>query len=98
MAGRRDSRLRHGLGEHLHPVRWRRRRIRHRLPHRLHSMEPATAMPSSSWQGNDEMEPAKGDGWAELQNDGSLEGEICLLNGDNVPFTARRSKISSTAC
>jgi hypothetical protein len=27
------------------------------------------------WQGNDEMEPANGDGWAELQDDGSLEGE-----------------------
>jgi hypothetical protein len=44
------------------------------------------------------MEPAEGDGWAELQHDGSLEGEICLLNGDNVPFIARRSKTSSTAC
>ncbi|MGY4230273.1 hypothetical protein ACVMIH_007634 [Bradyrhizobium sp. USDA 4503] len=36
------------------------------------------------WHGNDEMEPAEGDGWAELQDDGSLEGEI--------------SKTSSTAC
>jgi hypothetical protein len=50
------------------------------------------------WQGNDETEPANGDGWAELQNDGSLEGEICLLNGDDVPFVARRLEISSTAC
>ncbi|WFU57056.1 hypothetical protein QA639_05910 [Bradyrhizobium pachyrhizi] len=50
------------------------------------------------WQGNDEMEPADGHGWAELQNDGSLEGEICLLNGDDIPFIARRSKTSSTAC
>ena len=50
------------------------------------------------WQRNDEMEPAEGDGWAELKDDGSLEGEICLLNGDNIPFIARRSKTSSTAC
>jgi hypothetical protein len=50
------------------------------------------------WQGHDEMEPANGDGWAELQNDGSLEGEICLLNGDDIPFIARRLKTSSTAC
>ncbi|MDP1700970.1 MAG: hypothetical protein Q8L53_08460 [Aestuariivirga sp.] len=50
------------------------------------------------WQGNDEMEPAYGDGWAELQKDGSLEGEICLLNGDDIPFIARRSKTSSTTC
>jgi hypothetical protein len=41
------------------------------------------------------MEPAEGDGWAELQDDGSLEGEICLLNGDDISFIARRSKISS---
>jgi hypothetical protein len=44
------------------------------------------------------MEPASGDGWAELRDDGSLEGEICLLNGDDIPFIARRSKTSSTAC
>lgn len=50
------------------------------------------------WQGNDEMEPASGDGWAELQTDGSLEGEISLLNGDDIPFIASRSKTSSTAC
>ena len=50
------------------------------------------------WHGNDEMEPANGDGWAELHDDGSLEGEICLLNSDNIPFIARRSKTSSTAC
>jgi len=51
-----------------------------------------------SWQGNDEMEPASGDGCAELQDDGSLEGKICLINGDNISFIARRSKTSSTAC
>jgi hypothetical protein len=50
------------------------------------------------WQGNDETEPASGDGWAELQDHGSLEGEICLVNGDVIPFIARRSKTSSTAC
>jgi len=36
------------------------------------------------------MEPASGDGWAELQEDGSLEGEISIRNGDDVPFIARR--------
>jgi len=50
------------------------------------------------WQGNDEMEQTSGDGWAELQDDGSLEGEICLLNGDNIPFIPRRPKTYSTAC
>jgi hypothetical protein len=51
-----------------------------------------------SWEGNDEMEPASGHGWAELQDDGSLEGEISISNGDEIPFIARRSKTSSTAC
>ena len=50
------------------------------------------------WEGNDEMEEACGSGWAELQDDGSLKGEICLVNGDDIPFIARRSKTSSTAC
>jgi putative heme iron utilization protein len=36
------------------------------------------------------MEPASGRGWAELQDDGSLEGEICLDNGDDISFIARR--------
>ena len=50
------------------------------------------------WQGNDEMESANGDGWAELQEDGSLQGEICLDNGDDILFIARRSSTSSTTC
>jgi len=41
------------------------------------------------------MEPANGDGWAELRDDGLLEGEICFLNGDDIPFIARRSEASS---
>lgn len=51
-----------------------------------------------TWEGSDEMEEASGDGWAELQEDGSLQGEINLHNGDDIPFIARRSKTSSTAC
>ena len=51
-----------------------------------------------TWEGNDEMEEASGHGWAELRPDGSLEGEICLDNGDEIPFIARRSATSSTAC
>ena len=31
-----------------------------------------------TWDGNDEMDEAHGDGWAELQPDGSLKGEICF--------------------
>lgn len=36
------------------------------------------------------MEPAGGHGWAELQDDRSLEGEICLNNGDDIAVIARR--------
>jgi hypothetical protein len=50
-----------------------------------------------TWDGNDEMEPASGHGWAETRADGSLQGEICLEGGDNILFVARRSA-SSTAC
>jgi hypothetical protein len=51
-----------------------------------------------TWDGSDEMEPASGHGWAEMQDDGSLEGEICLQGGNDIPFIARRSGTSSTAC
>jgi hypothetical protein len=51
-----------------------------------------------TWSGSDEMEPASGHGWAEKQDDGSLEGEICLDGGDDIPFIARRLATSSTAC
>jgi hypothetical protein len=51
-----------------------------------------------TWDGSDEMEPASGHGWAEMLDDGSLEGEICLERGDDIPFIARRPATSSTAC
>lgn len=51
-----------------------------------------------TWNGSDEMEPATGHGWAEIRDNGSLEGEICLEGGDDIPFIARRSVTSSTAC
>jgi len=50
-----------------------------------------------SWEGNDEMDEAQGDGWAELQPDGSLKGTICFQAGDEAHFIARRTT-SSTAC
>jgi hypothetical protein len=49
------------------------------------------------WDGNDEMDEAQGDGWAELQPDGSLKGAICFHGGDEANFIARRWT-SSTAC
>ncbi len=50
------------------------------------------------WGGADEMDEAHGEGWAELQDDGSLVGEIRFHNGDESGFTARRWPTSSTAC
>ena len=50
------------------------------------------------WDGNDEMDEVRGDGWAELQDDGSLVGEINFHNGDEIRFIARRWPTSSTAC
>ncbi len=49
------------------------------------------------WTGNDEMDEAQGHGWAELQTDGSLKGQICFHGGDEAIFVARRWT-SSTAC
>jgi hypothetical protein len=50
-----------------------------------------------SWTGNDEMDQAQGHGWAELQPDGSLKGQICFQDGDEADFIARR-ETSSTPC
>lgn len=50
-----------------------------------------------SWQGNDEMDEAQGDGWAEIQPDGSIMGQIYFYNGDEADFIARKWT-SSTAC
>jgi hypothetical protein len=49
------------------------------------------------WDGNDEMDDARGDGWAEVRPDGSLKGAICFHGGDEANFIARRWT-SSTAC
>ncbi|UVK51603.1 hypothetical protein DBIPINDM_002434 [Mesorhizobium sp. AR02] len=50
-----------------------------------------------SWQGNDEMDEAQGNGWAEIQPDGSINGQICFHGGDEADFVARKCT-SSTAC
>lgn len=49
-----------------------------------------------TWSGSDEMDDVCGDGWVALQDDGSLEGEICFHNGDDAEFIARRWNDSST--
>ena len=51
-----------------------------------------------TWDGNDEMDDALGDGSAQLQPNGTLEGEIRFHRGDEIVFTARPWQTSSTAC
>lgn len=43
------------------------------------------------------MDEAQGDGWADLQPDGSLKGQVCFQGGDDAEFIARR-ETTSTAC
>ena len=43
-----------------------------------------------TWQGNDEMDEASGSGSAELEDDGTLTGEISFHRGDDLAFKARR--------
>jgi len=50
-----------------------------------------------SWNGSDEMTEVSGDGDAELQQDGYLNGEISFHNGDEYSFVAKKWTIS-TAC
>jgi len=50
------------------------------------------------WSGGDEGDHVEGTGWAELQTDGSLIGEISYLNGDETTFKAIPWPTSSTPC
>jgi hypothetical protein len=43
------------------------------------------------------MEPASRFSWADLQDDGSIEGEISLNNGDDIVSIARRSTSSKVS-
>ena len=43
-----------------------------------------------TWEGHDEMDPASGDGWAELDQDATITGEIGFHRGDESTFKARR--------
>jgi hypothetical protein len=43
-----------------------------------------------TWRGHDEMDEASGAGWAKLEDDGSLTGEIKFHLGDDSTFKAQR--------
>jgi hypothetical protein len=44
-----------------------------------------------TWDGNDEMDPAQGRGWAVLQGD-ELHGRIFFHHGDDSGFVAKRAE------
>ncbi len=44
-----------------------------------------------TWDGQDELDPASGRGWATLQRDGSIKGRIFIHDADNSEFTATKS-------
>lgn len=48
--------------------------------------------PAVEWtfEGNDEMDPITGRGWAVLQDDGTLKGKLSIHNGDSSTFTAEK--------
>lgn len=50
-----------------------------------------------TWEGFDEMDEVRGDGSAELLDDGSIEIEFAYHNGDEAVLKAKRDT-SSTAC
>jgi hypothetical protein len=43
-----------------------------------------------SWDGNDELDPAMGRGWAVLEDNGTLAGVIFFHQGDEYSFRANR--------
>ena len=43
-----------------------------------------------TWQGNDEMDEASGDGIALLEDDGSLTVELSFDNGDDATLKAKK--------
>jgi len=50
------------------------------------------------WNGGCEGDMLDGTGWAELQDDGTLIGEISYRNGDETTFKAIPWPTSSTPC
>ena len=50
------------------------------------------------WNGSDEMDQVDGDGWADLQADGTLNGQFRFHNGDDIDFIAKPWPTSSTTC
>lgn len=50
------------------------------------------------WNGADEGDQVRGEGWADLRDDGCLEGEISCHNGDESTFIAAPWEPFSATC
>jgi hypothetical protein len=50
------------------------------------------------WNGADEGDQVSGNGWADLREDGCLEGEIAYQNGDETTFIAAPWALFSASC
>ncbi len=50
-----------------------------------------------TWDGNDEMDSASGGGWAKLQPNGALKGQICFHNGDDANSALARGLLQQPA-
>ena len=50
------------------------------------------------WNGSDEGDQVSGTGWADLREDGCLEGEIAYHSGDETTFIAAPWERFSAAC
>lgn len=46
------------------------------------------------WDGNDKTGEVHGDGWVELQGDGSPVGEVVFHNGDEIPTPTMAAEIA----
>lgn len=45
-----------------------------------------------TWEGNDECDPASGNGWFRLESKNEIEGKIKIHFGDSSKFSAKRAK------
>jgi hypothetical protein len=48
-----------------------------------------------TWDGNDELHPASGRGWARIEDDGTLSGHIFIHRGDDSGFKTVRAEAES---
>ena len=58
----------------------------------IHDADKSDAVEFIRLGRNDEMDQACGDGWAELQPDGSIKRHICFYGGDDASFTRAPSE------